>query len=223
MDQAGGAMRGRGARDEVGLADRDRHAVRPVVGARLAGMATHRRLDCRLDQRVQPDRRPRRPRHRHCRDCGCRLRRHSDCPRSHGRGHAAHRARRRCHRVPGLQLRAGHNFPWRQRQPVVWIPAGHHRHRRLAERRHRTGHRRASPAVRAPDCRHREHHRPPRRRPAGRRPSFRAAMRQLVEPDRRHIHHHLLARGWSTPRTVLVLYGITALLSLLALSTAQVP
>ena len=48
-------------------------------------------------------------------------------------------------------------------------------------------------------------------------------MRQLVEPDRQHIHHRLLALGWSTRRTVLLMYAVTAVLSLLALSTAQAP
>lgn len=49
------------------------------------------------------------------------------------------------------------------------------------------------------------------------------ALRQLVEPDRQHIHHRLLALGWSPSRTVVVLYLITAVLSLLALATAQTP
>ena len=60
-------------------------------------------------------------------------------------------------------------------------------------------------------------------RPAGAPASLRAAGRQLVEPDRQHIHHRLLALGWSPRRTVLILYGVTAILSLLALSTAQMP
>lgn len=58
-------------------------------------------------------------------------------------------------------------------------------------------------------------------RPAAGRSSFGAALRHLVEPDRQHIHHQLLALGWSTERTVLILYAATALLSLLALSTVQ--
>jgi UDP-GlcNAc:undecaprenyl-phosphate/decaprenyl-phosphate GlcNAc-1-phosphate transferase len=48
-------------------------------------------------------------------------------------------------------------------------------------------------------------------------------MRRLVAPDRQHLHHRLLALGWSPRRTVLILYGVTAMLSLLALSTAQTP
>lgn len=60
-------------------------------------------------------------------------------------------------------------------------------------------------------------------RPAAGRSSLGAAMRQLVEPDRQHIHHRLLALGWSTRRTVLILYAVTAVLSLLALSTVQTP
>ena len=61
------------------------------------------------------------------------------------------------------------------------------------------------------------------RRPAIGRSSLSAAVRQLVEPDRQHIHHRLLALGWSPRQTVLILYGVTALLSLLALLTAQTP
>jgi UDP-GlcNAc:undecaprenyl-phosphate/decaprenyl-phosphate GlcNAc-1-phosphate transferase len=52
--------------------------------------------------------------------------------------------------------------------------------------------------------------------------SIRATLRQIAEPDRQHIHHRMLAMGWSVRRTVLVLYGITAILSLLALATADV-
>ena len=42
------------------------------------------------------------------------------------------------------------------------------------------------------------------------------------EPDREHIHHRMLALGWSVRRTVLILYGVTAILSVLALATADV-
>ena len=49
-----------------------------------------------------------------------------------------------------------------------------------------------------------------------------SVLRQLAQPDREHIHHRLLALGWSPRRTVIMLYGITALLSLLALATARV-
>ena len=52
--------------------------------------------------------------------------------------------------------------------------------------------------------------------------SIRATLRQIAQPDREHIHHRMLAMGWSVRRTVLVLYGITAMLSLLALGTADV-
>lgn len=49
-----------------------------------------------------------------------------------------------------------------------------------------------------------------------------ATLRQIAEPDRLHIHHRLLEMGWSVRRTVLLLYAITAILSLLALGTADV-
>ena len=52
--------------------------------------------------------------------------------------------------------------------------------------------------------------------------SLRSILRQIAEPDREHIHHRMLALGWSVRRTVLVLYMITAVLSLLALATADV-
>ena len=52
--------------------------------------------------------------------------------------------------------------------------------------------------------------------------SIGATLRRIAEPDREHIHHRLLALGWSVPRTVVVLYGVTALLSVLALATARV-
>ena len=60
-------------------------------------------------------------------------------------------------------------------------------------------------------------------RPASGPASLATALRRLVEPDRQHIHHRLLALGWSPRRTVLILYGVTAVLSVLALSTAQAP
>jgi UDP-GlcNAc:undecaprenyl-phosphate GlcNAc-1-phosphate transferase len=47
-------------------------------------------------------------------------------------------------------------------------------------------------------------------------------LRQLAKPDREHIHHRLLSFGWSVRRTVVLLYCITALLSLFALATARV-
>jgi UDP-GlcNAc:undecaprenyl-phosphate GlcNAc-1-phosphate transferase len=52
--------------------------------------------------------------------------------------------------------------------------------------------------------------------------SIRSILRQIAQPDREHIHHRLLGLGWSVRRTVFVLYGITAILSVLALATADV-
>jgi UDP-GlcNAc:undecaprenyl-phosphate GlcNAc-1-phosphate transferase len=60
-----------------------------------------------------------------------------------------------------------------------------------------------------------------RRRRNQPRTSARSLLRELVEPDYEHIHHRLTRRGWSTRRTVLVLYGITAILSWIALATAR--
>jgi UDP-GlcNAc:undecaprenyl-phosphate/decaprenyl-phosphate GlcNAc-1-phosphate transferase len=47
-------------------------------------------------------------------------------------------------------------------------------------------------------------------------------LHQIAQPDREHIHHRLLAMGWSVRQIVLVLYAITLILSLLALATADV-
>ena len=58
-------------------------------------------------------------------------------------------------------------------------------------------------------------------RPAAGR-SIRSTLQQIAQPDREHIHHRLLAMGWSVRRTVLMLYAITLILSLLALATADV-
>jgi len=52
--------------------------------------------------------------------------------------------------------------------------------------------------------------------------SIRSTLRQIAQPDREHIHHRMLALGWSVRRTVLILYTITAVLSLFALATADV-
>jgi UDP-GlcNAc:undecaprenyl-phosphate GlcNAc-1-phosphate transferase len=52
--------------------------------------------------------------------------------------------------------------------------------------------------------------------------SVRAALRRIVEPDREHIHHRLLAIGWSARQIAIALYIVTTALSLLALATAQV-
>jgi UDP-GlcNAc:undecaprenyl-phosphate GlcNAc-1-phosphate transferase len=60
-----------------------------------------------------------------------------------------------------------------------------------------------------------------RHRSDGRPFSIGGLLRQIVEPDREHIHHRLTALGWSARRTVIVLYGVTVVLSALALATAQ--
>jgi UDP-GlcNAc:undecaprenyl-phosphate GlcNAc-1-phosphate transferase len=52
--------------------------------------------------------------------------------------------------------------------------------------------------------------------------SIRSTLQQIAKPDRQHIHHRMLALGWSPRRTVLILYAITAVLSVLALATADV-
>jgi UDP-GlcNAc:undecaprenyl-phosphate/decaprenyl-phosphate GlcNAc-1-phosphate transferase len=52
--------------------------------------------------------------------------------------------------------------------------------------------------------------------------SFRTTLQHIAQPDREHIHHRMLAMGWSVRRTVLVLYGLTLVLALLALATAEV-
>jgi UDP-GlcNAc:undecaprenyl-phosphate GlcNAc-1-phosphate transferase len=51
--------------------------------------------------------------------------------------------------------------------------------------------------------------------------AIRLLLQRIAEPDREHIHHRLMALGWSTPRTVLLLYAITLLLSAIALVTAR--
>jgi UDP-GlcNAc:undecaprenyl-phosphate GlcNAc-1-phosphate transferase len=52
--------------------------------------------------------------------------------------------------------------------------------------------------------------------------SIRSTLRRIAQPDRDHIHHRMLALGWSVRRTVLILYAITAVLSALALASADV-
>lgn len=44
---------------------------------------------------------------------------------------------------------------------------------------------------------------------------------QIAEPDREHIHHRLMALGWSTRRIVAVLYALTLVLSAIALLTVS--
>lgn len=59
------------------------------------------------------------------------------------------------------------------------------------------------------------------RRPASGHVTFGQMLRQIVEPDRSHIHHRLMALGWSPRRTTLILYLVTLVLSLIALATAR--
>ena len=58
-------------------------------------------------------------------------------------------------------------------------------------------------------------------RDSGRPPAVTQLLRQIAEPDREHIHHRLMALGWSPRRTVLLLYALTLLLSAVALATAR--
>jgi UDP-GlcNAc:undecaprenyl-phosphate GlcNAc-1-phosphate transferase len=53
---------------------------------------------------------------------------------------------------------------------------------------------------------------------SGRRPGL---LRRIAEPDREHIHHRLMALGWSPRRTVIILYLLTLALSAAALLTAN--
>ncbi|HUE89953.1 MAG TPA: MraY family glycosyltransferase [Vicinamibacterales bacterium] len=59
-----------------------------------------------------------------------------------------------------------------------------------------------------------------RRPPAGR-VTVAGVLRQIAEPDREHIHHRLMALGWSPRQTATLLYLLTVLLSIAALLTAQ--
>jgi UDP-GlcNAc:undecaprenyl-phosphate GlcNAc-1-phosphate transferase len=58
-------------------------------------------------------------------------------------------------------------------------------------------------------------------RGSARPPAIAQLLRQIAEPDRQHIHHRLMALGWSSRRTVLLLYALTLLLSAVALATAR--
>jgi UDP-GlcNAc:undecaprenyl-phosphate/decaprenyl-phosphate GlcNAc-1-phosphate transferase len=59
------------------------------------------------------------------------------------------------------------------------------------------------------------------RRPAAGRVTLAALLRQLAEPDREHIHHRLMALGWSPRQIVVILYLLTVLLAAAALATAR--
>ena len=51
--------------------------------------------------------------------------------------------------------------------------------------------------------------------------SLRTIIRHVVQPDRDHIHHQLMALGLSPRGTVVVLYAFTLLFAAIALATAQ--
>jgi UDP-GlcNAc:undecaprenyl-phosphate GlcNAc-1-phosphate transferase len=53
------------------------------------------------------------------------------------------------------------------------------------------------------------------------RPSIGSIVRHIVQPDRSHIHHQLMALGLSPRRTVVLLYAFTVVLAGIALATAQ--
>jgi UDP-GlcNAc:undecaprenyl-phosphate GlcNAc-1-phosphate transferase len=59
------------------------------------------------------------------------------------------------------------------------------------------------------------------RTPATERLHLTKLIRHLIEPDREHIHHRLMALGWSQRRTVLVLYALTGVLCAWALTTVR--
>ena len=59
------------------------------------------------------------------------------------------------------------------------------------------------------------------RRPAAGRVTPAALVRQIAEPDREHIHHRLMALGWSPRQIVVILYLLTVLLAAAALATAR--
>jgi UDP-GlcNAc:undecaprenyl-phosphate GlcNAc-1-phosphate transferase len=52
-------------------------------------------------------------------------------------------------------------------------------------------------------------------------PSIASVVRHIVQPDRDHIHHRLMALGLSPRRTVMLLYTLTLVLAAIALATAQ--
>jgi UDP-GlcNAc:undecaprenyl-phosphate GlcNAc-1-phosphate transferase len=51
--------------------------------------------------------------------------------------------------------------------------------------------------------------------------SFSNIIARVIEPDRHHIHHRLLALGFSTRTVVMLLYALTLFLSAVALATAR--
>ena len=54
-----------------------------------------------------------------------------------------------------------------------------------------------------------------------RRPTVAGILVRIAEPDREHIHHRLMALGWTTRQIVVLLYALTFLLSVIALLTVS--
>jgi UDP-GlcNAc:undecaprenyl-phosphate GlcNAc-1-phosphate transferase len=151
------------------------------------------------------------------------VRRNPGGARSRARSDVARRIRRRGARVPVLQLRAGVDLPRRQRQSGRRLPARRGPRSpdgKRAPRRWRPGVPLMIFALPIADSALALARRATARPSNGR--TIRATLRQIAQPDSEHIHHRMLAMGWSVRRTVLILYAITAILSLLALATADV-
>lgn len=58
-------------------------------------------------------------------------------------------------------------------------------------------------------------------RGSGGNPTLAGVLVRIAEPDREHIHHRLMALGWTPRQIVIVLYTLTLLLSVIALFTVS--
>lgn len=58
-------------------------------------------------------------------------------------------------------------------------------------------------------------------RGSGSNPTLAGVLVRIAEPDREHIHHRLMALGWTPRQIVIVLYTLTLLLSVIALFTVS--